>query len=151
MEGKPWCSSTYCQDDLSTRCRWTTQAGCFTPRQTAPRPSSLELVRVLLHIRHITTMKPKLRSKINLPRMRHTFYTPTTHSWFRSKMIETLIAHVHSFCNWPGTHIHVSISACLPPFLQEKKNTFQFMPVWRKMCTQMWNRHNLTEFESDFG
>jgi len=65
-------------------------------------------------------MKPKLRSKNNLPRMRHTFYTPTTHSWFRSKMIGTLTAHVHSFCNWPDTRIHAGISACLSPFLQEK-------------------------------
>ena len=65
-------------------------------------------------------MKPKLRSKNNLPRMRHTFYTPTTHSWFRSKIIETLTAHVHSVCSWQDTHIHVGISACLSPFLQKK-------------------------------
>jgi len=52
--------------------------------------------------------------------MRHTFYTPTTHSWFRSKIIETLTAHVHSVCSWQDTHIHVGISACLSPFLQKK-------------------------------
>jgi len=62
-------------------------------------------------------------------------------------MTETLIANVHCFCNWPDTHIHVGISACLSPFLQGKEktrthtHTFQFMLVWKKICIQMWNRH----------
>jgi hypothetical protein len=118
---------------LSTRLQRSMQVDYSTwllyTKGNSPRPSRLELVCMWLHIKQITTMKPKLRSKNNLPRMRHTFYTPTTHSWFRSKriqfnsiqLIETLIAHVHSICNWPDIHIHAGVGACLSPFLQEKK------------------------------
>jgi len=123
---------------LSTRPQHSMQVDYSTwlhyTKGNNPQTHWIRAVCVWLHIRLITDMKPKLRSKNNLPKMRNTFFAPTTHSlfrstcfaptihsWFRSKMIETLIAHVHSFCNWPDTHIHVSISACLSPFLQGKK------------------------------
>lgn len=117
---------------LSTRPQDSMQVDYATwllyTKENSPQTQWIRAVCAWLHIRQITTMKPKLRSKNYLPRMRHTFYTPTTHSWFRSKMIETLIAHVHSFYNWPDTHIHVGISACLSPFLQGgKKNQFMLI------------------------